>query len=50
MINVGVFETRPCSWGLIFVVSSGLVSYLGTWIMFVGIYFCDLKMVAKFAK
>ncbi len=28
-INVCVFETKPCSWGLIFAVSSGLVSYLG---------------------
>ncbi len=24
------FETRPCSWGLIFAVSAGLVNYLGT--------------------
>ncbi len=29
-INVCVFKTKPCSRGLIFVVSSGLVSYLGT--------------------
>ncbi len=28
-INVCMFETKPCLWGLIFVVSSGLVSYLG---------------------
>ncbi len=34
--------------GLIFAVSSGLVNYLGTWIMFSGIYFCDLKMVVNF--
>ncbi len=39
--------------GLIFVVSSGLVSYLGTYpgkLCLLGIYFCDLQMVAKFAK
>ncbi len=30
-INVCVFETRPCSWGLIFAVSSGLGNYLGTY-------------------
>ncbi len=41
-INVCVFET--------FAVTSGLVNYLGAWIMFAGIYFCDLKMVAKFAN
>ncbi len=29
-INVCVFETKPCSWGLIFAANSGLVSYLGT--------------------
>ncbi len=29
-INVCVFVTKPCSWGLMFAVSSGLVSYLGT--------------------
>ena len=28
-INVCVFETKPCLRGLIFAVSSGLVSYLG---------------------
>ncbi len=31
-------------WGLIFAVNSGLVNYLGTGIMFAGIYFCDLKI------
>ncbi len=30
VIIVCVFETKPCSRGLIFVVSSGLVNYLGT--------------------
>ena len=51
-INVCIFETKPCSRGLIFVVSSGLVNYLGTHELgvFAGIYFCDLKMVASFAK
>ncbi len=29
-INVCVFVTKPCSWGLMFAVSLGLVSYLGT--------------------
>ncbi len=51
-INVCVFETRPCSWGLIFAVSSGLVNYLGTHELcsHLGIYVCDLKTVTKFAK
>ncbi len=44
------FKTKPCSRGLIFVVISGLVNFLGTGIMFAGIYFCDLKTVANFAK
>ncbi len=44
------FETRPCSWGLIFSVSSDFVKYLYTGIMFAGIHVCDLKTVAKFAK
>ncbi len=38
-IDVCIFETKPCLPGLIFVVSSGLFNYLGTLIMFVGIYF-----------
>ena len=42
-INVCVFETKPCSQGLKFVISSGLVNYLGAGIIFVGIY-CDLKV------
>ncbi len=50
-INVCVFEEKPCSWGLIFAIRSDLVSYLGTEIIYLrGIYFYDLKMVAKFAK
>ncbi len=29
-INICIFETKPCLWGLIFAVSSGLVvNYLG---------------------
>ncbi len=32
-INVCVFEAKPCLRGLIFAVSSRLVSYLGTWIV-----------------
>ncbi len=35
---------------LIFAVSPGLVNYLGTWIIFEGINYCDLKMVANFVK
>ncbi len=38
-INVSVFETKPCWRGLIFGVSLGLVSCLGTWIMFAGYLF-----------
>ncbi len=49
-INVCIFETELCSEGLIFAVSSGPVNYLGTGIMFAGIYFCDLKVFAKIAK
>ncbi len=49
-INVCVFETKPGLLGLIFAVTSGLINYLGTWIMFAGTYFCELKMVATFAK
>ncbi len=30
VINVCVFETKPCSRGFIFAVSLGLVSFLGT--------------------
>ncbi len=29
-INICIFETKPCSQGLIFAVSSGLLNYLGT--------------------
>ncbi len=50
-IVVCVFETKPCSQGLIFVViHSDLVNYPGTRIMFAGIYFCDLKLVMNFTK
>ena len=42
-INVCIFETKPCSWGLIFAVSLGLVSCLGTWIMFAGYLFLGFK-------
>ncbi len=45
-INICVFETKPCSRGLIFAVRSGLVSYLVDKLCLWGIYFCDLKMVA----
>ena len=48
-INVCV-EIKLCLRELIFVVGSGLVNYIGTWIMFVGIYFCDFKMVTNFTK
>ncbi len=34
-----IFETKPCSQGLIFAASSGLVNYLGTRIMLVDTYF-----------
>ena len=44
------FETKPCLQELLFAVSSGLVNYLGTGIMFAGIYICDLKMVRSFDK
>lgn len=44
-------ESKPSLWGLIFVVRSGLVSYLGKLKFCLrGIYFGDLKMIAKFAK
>ncbi len=46
-INVCIFETKPCSQGLIFAVIPGLVNYLATWIMFAGICFCNLKMVTN---
>ncbi len=49
-INVCAFETKQCLRGLIFTVCSGLVNNLGTWILSVGIYFGDLKMVANCAK
>ncbi len=49
-INVCVFEAKPCSQGLIFADSSGLVTYLVHELCLRGIYFCDLKMVTKFAK
>ncbi len=42
-INVCVFETKPCSRGLIFAISSGLVSYLGTYILFERDLFLRLK-------
>ncbi len=42
-INVCAFETKPCSRGLIFAVSLGLVSCLGTWIMFAGYLFLRYK-------
>ncbi len=42
-INVCVFETKPCSQGLIFAVSLGLVSCLGMLIMFAGYLFLQLK-------
>ncbi len=44
-INVGIFEKKKYSLGLIFVVCSGLDNYLGAWIIFAGIYFC--KMVTN---
>ncbi len=52
-INVCVFETKPCLWELIFAVGSGIVNYLGTWIMFAGtqcIYFRDLKVVTNISQ
>ncbi len=42
-INVCVFEAKPCLWGLIFAVSSGLVSFFGTWIIFAGYLFLQFK-------
>ena len=33
-----------------FAVNSGPVNYQGTWIMFAGIYFCDLNNVEGVAK
>ncbi len=44
-INICIFETNPCLWGLIFAISSGLVNYLGTRSRCAGINFCDLKTV-----
>ena len=49
-INICIFETKPCSQGLILAVSSGLVHFLGTQTMIAGIYFCDLKVVTKITE
>ncbi len=49
-INVCIFETKTCSQGLIFAVSSGVINYLGTSFMFPAIYFCDFNMIAKIAN
>ncbi len=37
-IKLCVLETRPCSQGLMFEVSSGLVSYLGTHEIFLWVF------------
>ncbi len=42
-VNVCVFETKPCSRRLIFAVSSSLVGYLDTSIMFAGYLFLRFK-------
>ncbi len=39
------FETKLSMWGLVFMVSSGLVNFEGTRIIFAVIYFRNLKMV-----
>ncbi len=49
-INVCVCKAKTCSWGLLFAVSSVPVSYLVYMNCLRGIKFCNLKMVAKFAK
>ncbi len=49
MINVCVFEARPCSRGLIFEVSSGLVNHLGTHKLCLRVFILQLKMVVNFA-
>ncbi len=49
-INVYIFETKLCLLGLIFSVSSGLVISRYMNYVFVGIYFCNLKVVAEIAK
>ncbi len=46
-INVCFFETKPCLRG--FAVSLGLVVWVHE-LCLRGTYFCDLKMVAEFAK
>ncbi len=49
-INDCIFETKPCLQVIIFAVGSGLINDLGTRIMFVGIYFCDLKIATNFRQ
>ncbi len=50
-INVCVFETKSCLQGLIFVVRSGLVAYLGIHQLCLRVFiFSDVKMVVNFAK
>ena len=46
-INICVFETKLCLQGLIFADSSGLVSHLGTWILFAGYLFLRFKGVRE---
>ena len=48
-INICVFETKPCSRGLIFAVSPGLVHYLVHELCLQVFIFAILKVVAKIA-
>ncbi len=50
-INGCTFETKLCSQGLTFMVSSQLVIFIYVHELCLrGIYFRDLEMIAKFAK
>ncbi len=50
VINVCVFETKRLFAGINTCGCSGLVNYVGTWIMLGSIYFYDLEMITNFAK
>ncbi len=49
-LAVCVSKIKPCLRRFMFAVSSGLINFLGTGIMFAGIYVFKLKIVAKFVS